>query len=125
MLKIIISDYMSSGGDGFNEYFSKVDAKQFPYTAFTYPDGSQMNLRNMVTEFFKSSNSTTCPFTTDSNVKAYDNMELVKTNLIKRIYTDTDVPDLDKISQDDLHNSSCIATQRRLAEQLMNDVCYY
>lgn len=128
MLKVLISDYMSTGGDGFNEFFSRTDAKQFPYKNYTYPDGSKMNLRNMVTEFFKSSSSTICSFgnISKNSQQTEDSFLLLKKNLIKRIYTNKNIPSPDDSNTIDQSNASCAATQRALAAAFgMEKDCFY
>ena len=128
MLKVLISDYMSTGGDGFDDYFTKSNTKQFPYTTYAYPDGTQMNLRNMVTEFFKGSTGSSCPLSYLSKQQtSNDTLNLVKLNLIKRIYSNGNIESLDDSSPlIDQSNASCVATQRVLARSLdMLDDCFY
>ncbi len=123
MLKVLISDYMSTGGDKFD--FDRNEKKQFPYKNYTYPDGSPMNLRNMVTEFFKGSSNTYCPLSYSPNTKSENPQQLVKLNLIKRIYSDSDVR-YKETSIVDSSNASCIITQKVLARTLdMLDDCFY
>ncbi len=108
-IKVVITNYMSGGGDNFNFFLNETNLDMFKDKNFFDKNNKILRLRDMLALFFErtDTNDNACHFEF-SDDKKIDVNELLKQNLIKRIYPYNDTDD----------NILCVKTQDKLAKDL-------